>query len=149
MAVWGTSHNQQITGVGPILGFNTSGAECDWRPNLLKTGRRPPGLALKVAFVTTVTAPEPHTDLFSLKACFEVMGNILPIRAHTRELCPNDKTLPILSAPFACEGICRKRRRLLFFKSDSKCDFSKATFGKIRQKAVELTFFVLFFFFAR
>jgi hypothetical protein len=54
MAVWGTSQNQQITGVGPIIGSAVSGVECEWRPNLLNPGRLPFARALKVAFVTTV-----------------------------------------------------------------------------------------------
>jgi hypothetical protein len=45
------------------------------------------------------------------------------IRAHTRELFPNDQTLQILSAAFSCEGNCGKMRRLLFFLIGVFTDF--------------------------
>ena len=68
------------------------------------------------------------------------------MRTHTGELRTTDRIFPILVARIPSEGICGRTRRFLFFKSDSKCDFSKATFGKIRQKATDLIFFCTFFF---
>jgi hypothetical protein len=58
-----------------------------------------------------------------LLACFEVMGNVCAIRAHTQEPCSNDQTLQILSAAFASEGNCRKSRRAPFFFIDVFTDF--------------------------
>jgi hypothetical protein len=48
-------------------------------------------------------------------ARFEVTGKVCAIRVHTQEPCPNEKTLQILFTAFACEGNCRKSRRLHFF----------------------------------
>jgi hypothetical protein len=70
-------------------------------------------------------------------AWFEVMGHVCTIRAHTQELCPNDKTLQILFTAFASEGNCRKSRRTLFFIIDVR----------IRQKTVVLIFWCLSWFF--
>ena len=67
------------------------------------------------------------------------MGSVCAIRAHTQEPFTNEKTFKILLAAFACEGNCRKSRRLLFLFLTSSGGSAKRL---LRLKAVLLNFLV-------
>jgi hypothetical protein len=81
-----------------------------WRTQHMQRAARNP-------FLMPRAKAEASPKIFEGLTCFEVMGHICAIRAHTQELRPNDQTLQIFFTAFASEGNChcRKSRRALFF----------------------------------
>ena len=71
-------------------------------------------------------------------ACFEVMGNVCAIRAHTQEPCSNDQTLQILPAALASEDNCRKSRRSRFFPLASSLIFEMPLSGGSAKKRLKV-----------